>query len=793
MAHQLSLQSRAFIWMVIVGGIGAGLWLVARSSITAADWPPSLVFGAMAALATAASISYRGPQPSSVTYQIMTAFAYSAFLLVDPAAVCGVLWLTTLADKFVNRRQWLKTAFNIGQMTLAVASAHLVRGWIAPQFDMALLDATTLGAATASICAFALVNHGLIQIVVSLADRRRLFRWSFGLRTGTLLEFFCILSGVSMAVLWGIEPWLAALGAIPTWTMFFLVQMLSRRENALQAREVELHSLQNLGLEMGAVLDIDHLRSTVLRIACEALDADRALLAAHPDDRPSTASRQAPLRVVAHKNFATGSAEILALVDRDNGVFNTSRIQHFVPSREHTPDALADCDGALVAPIEVRGRGAGVLVLTHGPRRRAFDDDDVRRLESLMRFVNFAFSNADMVVELKDVHERLAHTEKMSALGMLISGVAHELNNPLTSVLGYAELLRDGEVSPRRGKMLDTIGREARRAGKIVNNLLTFSRKRKPSKRLVAINEIVKDVLEFRAYEQSVVNICVVEDLAGDLPPILADPHQLHQVFLNLVTNAEQAISEAGRPGRITIRTERREGTIRVLVGDDGPGIHPDHLKQVFVPFFTTKEVGRGTGLGLSICYGIVHEHGGTIEVQSREGNGSIFTVELPVADAIPAVPPPDPTAASPVAAVVEGRGRLLVVDDEPDIVELVTLYFESLGWQVSSATDGRKALEVLESRTFDALIVDLRMPGMDGAEFYRTLARSRPELAARVVFATGDVGDTDSARFIEQTGAELVHKPFDLQTLERVVSGRIPSTAGVADVEAGPRDRTGP
>jgi two-component system NtrC family sensor kinase len=389
----------------------------------------------------------------------------------------------------------------------------------------------------------------------------------------------------------------------------------------------------------------------------------------------------------------------------------------------------------------------------------------------LLRFVHTALTNAELVRELREMQEHLAQAEKMSAMGMLVSGVAHELNNPLTTVLGYSGLLLDQEDDAAKRRMLDRVLGEAERAGKIVHNLLTFSRKRKPERKLTDMAALIDQVLASRESDLRLQNVHVVRRFARDLPPVLVDPHQFQQVFLNLLQNAQDALADARRRGRIVVETRDRGGWVQVAVSDDGPGIPAHQLKKVFLPFFTTKGVGRGTGLGLSICYGIVHEHGGRIDVESREGEGASFVVEIPTArrqseigvaaDAPIDAPPPLPRSA----------GRLLVVDDDLAIADMVREALELEGWTVVTARDGAEGLEVVAESAFDAILVDLRMPGMDGPTFFERLDATRPDLAARVVFATGDAGGEDVARFLEEAGKTVLGKPYEIRELMDAIS----------------------
>ena len=235
------------------------------------------------------------------------------------------------------------------------------------------------------------------------------------------------------------------------------------------------------------------------------------------------------------------------------------------------------------------------------------------------------------LTERKKMEEQLILTDRLASIGELASGIAHELNNPLTSVIGFSELLLNQDVSDDVKEDLKVINREAQRTAGIVGNLLTFARKRPPAKQLLDINNIIQMVLELRAYEQRVNNILVNTRLAPDLPEIMADGFQLQQVFLNIVINAEQFMIEAHGRDTLTITTERVGDIVRASFADDGSGITKENLGHLFDPFFTTKEVGKGTGLGLSICHGIITEHGGRIYAKSKLGKGATFVVELPI------------------------------------------------------------------------------------------------------------------------------------------------------------------
>ncbi|MFQ6094259.1 MAG: PAS domain S-box protein, partial [bacterium] len=371
------------------------------------------------------------------------------------------------------------------------------------------------------------------------------------------------------------------------------------------------------------------------------------------------------------------------------------------------------------------------------------------------------------ITEREQLKSQLLQSEKMSALGQLISGAAHELNNPMTGVLGYAQLLLTSPDLPEKAKQsLEKINQEAERARKIVQNLLTFARQRKPEKRRVQINEIVGRTLELRAYEMKVSDIELIKDFGADIPSLLADEHQLQQVFMNIIINAEQAMLEAHGMGRlkVTTRWDRERDVVEITFQDDGPGMAEEYLSKIFDPFFTTKPDRKGTGLGLSISYGIVQEHGGCITAVRERDGGARFTVELPVVEVqVSEIGATFPSIEK--MAEVEKK-RVLVVDDETSVVDLVRETLEREGYVVETAYDGRAALRKIEEDRFDGVISDCKMPGVDGVDMYLYCKQKRPYLTERFLFLTGDVVAPNSHRFIEEHKVPHLSKPFNIEDL---------------------------
>jgi signal transduction histidine kinase len=444
----------------------------------------------------------------------------------------------------------------------------------------------------------------------------------------------------------------------------------------------------------------------------------------------------------------------------------------------HARNALLErltADGAVSAYLLVlrRADGTPVWVELTAHAETAQRDGGVR-IEALVRDVSERKKLDD---ETRDIYHQLLQAEKMAALGQTISGVAHELNNPLATILTWAERLStrtplDDQV--RRG--LDTILSESERAARIVRNLLTFARKRQTTRAMVDINQVVRETLALRAYDQRLTNISVLDALAAGLPPVFADGHQVQQVLLNLVINAEQAMLSAHGRGLIVMRTwhDNDRGLVIVEINDDGPGIPEEVQPKIFDPFFTTKEVGKGTGLGLTVAYAIVQEHGGRIRIESRPGGGASFFVELPITGAQQAAPPPpshtQPRPVKTTPAAARRSASILVVEDETQLANAVVEALEDAGYTVEHAADGKEALARIEARPHDLIVCDLKMPRLDGKAFFRKLEATSPKLRRRVIFVTGDVAGTDAEQFLKESGCRWLAKPFRLGDLVQAV-----------------------
>lgn len=364
------------------------------------------------------------------------------------------------------------------------------------------------------------------------------------------------------------------------------------------------------------------------------------------------------------------------------------------------------------------------------------------------------------LAEQQAMQEQLIQSEKLSALGELLSGFAHEINNTLTAVVGYAELLGGEEgCPPDMCMMLERICQEAARCHHIVQNLLSFARRQQPEKSYADVTTLCLKTLDLLAYQFRVQNITTVTHFATSLPWTMLDTHQIQQVFVNLLSNAYQAMAEQAGPGQLTLTTAHDAEWISITVTDTGPGIAPDNLRRIFDPFFTTKP--QGTGLGLSLTYGFVKEHGGEISASSTPGVGTAFTVRLPILPdpdlevaLVPAVdlPPPSPK-------------HILVIDDEPHVAQVIKAILQGLGHRATAMASGQEACATIAAALpelpYDLVICDMKMPGMHGPQVYRWLQEHAPTALPRLVFTTGDTVGNDNHQFFLETGCAFLGKPF--------------------------------
>lgn len=470
---------------------------------------------------------------------------------------------------------------------------------------------------------------------------------------------------------------------------------------------------------------------------------------------------------------ADGLGIALAIIDRRGRIAEANRA--FGQLVRNSPSALAGWPWIALVPPAWGDGIAQVLTAPEGGH------PEVELKAGGRTFIASAFTMPgatkdervlmlDDQTERRRLQEQLFQSEKMSAIGQLIAGVAHELNNPLTSVVGFADFLAEQpHVPPSLREPLEVLRTEAERASTVVKNLLRFARRNEPERRRLPIKPVIEGVASLLRGQLLAQNVELHLEFDADLPELDLDPQRLTQVFLNLLNNAAQAISATGRPGVIVIRVRKAVSGVAIDVRDDGPGMTADVALQAFEPFFTTKIEGQGTGLGLSIAQGIVREHGGQITVATAPGAGANFVVELP---GVAAGRRSDPQV---VPKAARSALRVLVVDDEPHILHYLRATLESWGHEVVTAGDGAAALATMRDGKWDVIVTDLRMPKLSGRDFYQALTAERPDLAGRVVFSTGDTVRGDTLAFLERQGRPVLHKPFSLGDLRAALAAAAP------------------
>ena len=493
-----------------------------------------------------------------------------------------------------------------------------------------------------------------------------------------------------------------------------------------------------------------------------------------------------------YRAMFNASIDGLALWNAEGDVVDTNpalwRMYGFEPPGT-APARAAVWTGAAYDPAFLRGVAAGECLHVEVSARRA----DGAPLDFEVHGVPMQYQGKPHVLtitrditekkrsaaELARQRESSYQREKLAALGSLLAGVAHELNNPLSVVVARAVLLEEqGDTRTRTAAL--KIRTAAERCARIVRTFLAMARQQPPERGPVTLNEVVLAAVDITGYAVRTSSIELKLALADDLPPINADADQLHQVLLNLIINAQQSLEEQPEPRRIRIETwhDRADDAVRVRVADNGPGI-PAHLRaRVFEPYFTTKPTGVGTGVGLAVSLGIVEAHGGTLTVDSPDGGGAAFTVTLPVGpvDAV-AVPSEAPAPALP------RQRAILIVDDEPEIRDALAEILAGARHRVVTANSGAQALERMAAEHFDAVLTDMRMPDLDGRALYHEIERRWPGRAARVVFVTGDTLASTLREFVSESGRPVIEKPFLPSEVRRVVAEL---TAGDATNETG-------
>ena len=376
------------------------------------------------------------------------------------------------------------------------------------------------------------------------------------------------------------------------------------------------------------------------------------------------------------------------------------------------------------------------------------------------------------ITEAKTFEQQLMQKEKFASMGQMMAGAAHELNNPLTAILGVSDLLRERATDDATRRQVEIILQQARRAAAIVQNLLALAVPTGQKRLKVKVEEVIAKVIESHQKSLQQRNIIADVTVAGKLPEVEGDPRLLAQVFANILLNAEQAISSVRDKGTVRISLSQAGNNVLVEFADDGPGIPREIADKIYDPFFTTKRPGGGSGLGLTICLGVIKDHGGRIELQTSEGAGAAFRIFLP---AIVEKRPEAPNSASarraaPVSPALSGR-KLLIVDDEESIREIVQDGLSARGMNVECAASSEEALTLLAGNTYEIVLCDFNLPGLSGEQLFEQLRAQAAGTLPRFVFMTGDLLERSTIASFADRGAHVLQKPFQISALATLLS----------------------
>ena len=552
----------------------------------------------------------------------------------------------------------------------------------------------------------------------------------------------------------------------------FLLDMTEKKraEDEIRRRNLELHALNAIAVVATQSFDLDEILNLTLRQLVNLFGAETGSI--YLSDNGSCTLR---------RRAAWGHRSSTAIRSASTATMPAEFWQGLISSRREmiTQNDLPDLPA--VASDFVRAEGLrswmwvilwsqeqpiGVLGVSSRKEREFTATDEKlmvaigRQLATTIDKIRLYEETTRAYDDLRRTQEQLLQSEKMSAIGQLIAGVAHELNNPLTAILGYAQLLESEPMDERCLDFVRKLLKQAQRTHRLVQNLLSFARQRTPQKIPVDIRRVVEDSLALRDYDFKRGNIVVQREVAEELPAVTADPHQLEQVFLNIINNAVDAMLEMERGGVLSMRVYAENGAVCVEFRDTGRGIVDP--KRIFDPFYTTKPVGKGTGLGLSICYGILKEHGGEIEARNVPEGGAALLVRLPAAGKPQTVREPSP----PPARELVLHGRLLLVDDEEAVLEFEREVLAGAGAEVVTASDPEKARNLLNSGGFDAVILNGSMPnGWSAVQIHGWLAQHHPRIVGKLLFVFSTL-DGETQTFLEQKRISYLVKPFDVADL---------------------------
>lgn len=542
-----------------------------------------------------------------------------------------------------------------------------------------------------------------------------------------------------------------------------------RAEDEIRRRNRELNALNAMAVIATQSFDLDEILNLTLRQVVSLLAAETGSIYLSEEDdvsfrrRAVWGQRTTDRARVSEIKFPEGFGELVT----------RSRAEVITPEYfPHLPVAVAE----FVRPEDRRSwiwvllwgkdKAVGIIGISSGENREYSANDENllvaigRQLSTTIEKVRLYEQTCRAYDDLRRTQEQLLQSEKMSAVGQLISGVAHELNNPLTAILGYAQLLETENLGERATDFVAKLFKQAQRTHRVVQNLLSFARQRKPHKQQVDICKVVDETLALRDYDLKVNDIKLEREVETSIPAVTADPHQLEQVFLNIINNAVDAMLEIGRGGTLKIRVYGKDRYVHAEFLDSGPGIKEPN--RIFDPFYTTKNVGKGTGLGLSICYGIIKEHGGEILARNHDRKGAIIEVRLPAGGQ-------GQLAQAPAAPRRESaiEGHILLVEDEDAVMEFERDVLAGAGAQIVTLMNADELESQLLRHSFDALIINGKLPGKRNAQdIYQLVGEKCPGLEKRLLFTFSTAIEPEMRSFLQEKHLPHLVKPFEVADL---------------------------
>jgi PAS domain S-box-containing protein len=562
-----------------------------------------------------------------------------------------------------------------------------------------------------------------------------------------------------------------SLGQIERYQGFLLdITEKKRAEDEVRKRNRELNALNAMAVIATQSFDLDEILNLTLRQVISLLGAETGSIYMGDTDqttfrrRAGWGQRSADRARLSEVQFQTGFGDLVT----------RSRTEVLTPEYlPHLPEVVADfirADGLsswIWVLLWTKDTPIGMMGISSRENRVYTSNDENllvaigRQLATTIEKVRLYEETCRAYEDLRKTQEQLLQSEKMSAVGQLIAGVAHELNNPLTAILGYAQLLESEGLSDRAADFVGKLFKQAQRTHRVVQSLLSFARQRKPQKEHVDICKVLDETLGLRDYDLKVNNINLERDFEATPPAVTADPHQLEQVFLNIINNSVDAMLEAGQGGTLKVRVYAKDGNVHTEFQDSGQGIKEPH--RIFEPFYTTKSVGKGTGLGLSICYGIVQEHGGQISARNAPSGGGVIEVVLPSAGQ--SAPPEQVVPAARREAAL--KGRVLLIENEEAVLEFERDVLTGAGAEVVTAMHAEEMKSLLGKQSFDAIIIDGKAQGNASArEVYGWLVENCPGMEKHLLFTFSTVAEPEVRSFLQEKSVPYLVKPFEVADL---------------------------